>query len=52
MNGRGAFIGAAFRMNALTSSGVFLYRSPSSLPGMPQERKYSKLGVNSSEKPV
>ena len=29
------------------SSGVFLYRSPSSVPGIPQERKYSKLGNSS-----
>ncbi len=34
-----------------TSSGVFLYLSPSTLPGMPQERKYLKSGPSSAGNP-
>jgi hypothetical protein len=52
MNFPGALNFGAFAMSSFTISGVFLYRSPSSLPGMPQERKYSKLGVRASLNPV
>lgn len=36
---------------SLTSSGDFLWRSPLTLPGIPQERKYSKSGLRVSLKP-
>src|SRR5512137_2236790 len=40
------------RSHASTSSGVRLYRSPSTTPSFPVERKYRKFGGRSPEYPV
>src|SRR4030042_1968055 len=51
MNDAGAVKSAVLLTSSLTISGDFLYLSPSSLPGIPQERKYSKSGIISLVKP-
>ena len=48
----GALNLGALSITSRTSSGDFLYRSPSIFPGMPHERKYSKSGRRPSANPV